>query len=310
MTKFFFAKSIVSAILATISSISIAQEAKHPPVELTVEKPTLKKKAPYSAIGIFGADTTFGAPDRWVVPIARVIGYKEFNKLDILAQADTLGISLQADYRTNPGIGIKPYYNYIAHGDYRHFNETGNRLRSQEVKGSMAGLDFFTTYIHDKFTGKATLGNGYKWYGAQSETTITPPASHSIHDLAFDFSYLDSKTKELVIKEGLEATLHLAVQRRGASEMTTRMFAFAGYYYNSSQDYNLKVEARAGIESGSDLQNAWYLGSFISRQAPLPGRGYMQFRQSSFFQAQASLGIPVIDSIRAEPSIGTVMFPL
>jgi len=301
--------TLITLALATNPSTLLATEAKSPNPESSSPQSLLKKKVPYSVVGVFGADTTFGAPDRWVVPIARVIGYKEFGTLDILAQADTLGVSLQADYRTNPSIGVKPHYDYIAHGDYRHFDKTGKRLRPQEVKGNLAAVDLFTTFTYDKLGSKLTLSNGYKWYGSQDQTTIPLPSAHRVHDLTLDASYQNLTTKEVVIKDGVDTAIQLTLQQHGTTETTKRAFAMLGYYNNSPTDYNLKLEARAGVESDSDLQNAWYLGSFISRQAPLPGRGYMQFRNSQFVQAQASLGIPLTGNLRAEPGANIVLFP-
>ena len=315
--------SLAALLLAAAPISGNAQETK-PAVAEPAPEPHLKKKVPYSVVGLLGVDTTFGAPDGWIVPIARAIGYKEYGPLDVLVQADTLGAFVQAEFRsTTLSVGVRPHIDYIAHGDYRHFDAEGNRLRTKENTATIVGMDSTLFYIFNTFfTGKFTMGVGKKWYGNQDQTTAPlPGGGTNFNTVAADISYQDVETTELVIKEGLEAVLHGDIAMREGMlhgrlvlkdygiVVTPRAFASAGYFHLFSGTINPKVELRAGIENESDVQHAWYLGSFLSKQSPIPGRSYMQFRQSLFVQGQASVGLPIAGSLRAEPGISVAFFP-
>ncbi|MEK6901125.1 MAG: hypothetical protein AABX37_02180 [Nanoarchaeota archaeon] len=168
-----FHSGLAALLFATAPVSARAEDVRTEETKPTVTKcipespcsKKLKKKVPYSAVGVFGADTTFGAPDGWIVPIARAIGYKEYGSLDVLVQADTQGAFAQLEFRNTLSIGIRPHIDYVVHGDYRHFDEEGHRLRTLENTATIAGIDFMFSYAFNPLlTGKFTSGLGRKRY--------------------------------------------------------------------------------------------------------------------------------------------------
>ncbi len=268
-----------------------------------------KKKMPYSVVGVLGADRVLGTTDTWTVPVVRLTGYKEMGKscVDVLVQADTLAAFAQVECRGKVGFGARTHYDYVAQGDYRHFDDLGRRLREKEVKANVLEQDLFLSGNLGRIVGRGTLGIGNKWYGAQEKTTIVVPAAHGVRDVILDVGYQDVEIKDIVIKEGLEGAVQLAWQQREGYQDTLRAFVYGGWFVNSAQNTNIKIEARAGIEKGADRENGWYLGSFMSRQAPAPGWNYMEIRHSPFAQLQASVGFALGRSYRLEPGMSAIM---
>ncbi len=281
--------------------------------------PPYKKKQPYSFVFVGGTDTVLNAPS-WYVPIARASIYKELGSScwDVLGNVDSQAVFIQLDCRSNPGVGMKPHFDYVAHGDYRHYDGEGERIKQREIAANVLGIDAFATGSWERFLAKLTYGVGMKWYAQQEHTTITPPRAHFIQDATIELGYRNMEIKDPVlgIKEGLEAMLlgswltrpgYQNTEGKNYSLSSQRSVAYLGVFHDFPSRANVKTELRAGWEEGVDLQNALYLGSLVSRHAPMPGWSYMEVRHSPFAQAQASVAFPVGENYRLEPGVSAAV---
>ena len=315
--------ALISLLALGFPGISRGESPKKPHVEdgqASGDPPKPKRKLPYHFVGVLGVDTTVGARDSWVVPIARALGYMEFGTWDLLLKADSLGASVQVDNRSNLGAGVRVVYDAVAHGDYRHFVR-GERDRGREVTASMLGGEAFAHLGLGDFEARLAYTGGWKFYGNQDETTRPLPPSHAVHDLALGLSYTDLETRRLVVKDGLDVKLHVSHQRRPGFDDsedatpeedggTTKAHLYFGWFETFAGDNNLQLEARVGTEDGADRQNAWYLGGFVSRHAPAPGTSYMEVRHAPFVQGSIQFGFDLGPwDTRLQPGVHALLLP-